>query len=139
MLAEVISCPPCLNANASNGEFTVAVVTACLCEDHICGISEDCLRSQSFATNLLFQRDITLEFAGSHGHKGILTQELRVRRSIQRSGSCEMPEQKLFSRWNFVLTYGLKEKKDFQGLTRTQCCFVQPPLPRPLPTHPYGI
>lgn len=42
MLAEVISCPLCLNANASDGEFTIAVFTACLCEDHICGISEDC-------------------------------------------------------------------------------------------------
>lgn len=114
MIAEVISCPLCLNANASDGEFTVAVVTACLCEDHICGISEDCLRSQSIATNLLIQRDITLEFTCSHSHKGVLTRELRVRRSIRRSGSCEMPEQKLFSRRNFVLTWTEGEKKIFK-------------------------
>lgn len=137
MLAEVISCPLCLNANASDGEFTIAVVTACLCEDPICGISEDCFRSQSIATNLLIQRDITLEFACSPSHKGALTPALRVRRSIRRSRSGEMPEQKLFSRWNFVLTYGLKEKKDFQGFTtiNTPCCFVHAPWNITEPLH----
>lgn len=84
-------------------------------QDCICRISEECLRSQSVATEPLIQRDIMSESACCRRHEGVLTGERRVRGSTRRSVSCEAREHKRFSRWNFCPDIWTEEEKRFSS------------------------